>query len=110
MLGTDAAQPPCADSDGECAVCACAGRATKAIDAGAVRVFGEAARLLMPTAYAHASGRAARTLQNRSMLGLLLLSVGSLYWRTTQMRTHVWAGGAFLALLGLHLIQHRRVL
>ncbi|MDY4163476.1 MAG: hypothetical protein SOX97_07850 [Sutterella sp.] len=110
MLGTDAAEPPCTDSDGDCAVCEYAGRAAKAIDTGAVRVFGEAARLLMPAAYAHAAGRAARTLQNRSMLGLLLVSVGALYWRTTQMRTHVWAGGAFLALLGLHLIQHRRVL
>ena len=118
MMGLD--DPTAADDESATKkVCACecaakvqdaAEKAVKAVDAGAAKVFGEVARLVMPALHKHSPNRAARTLQNRSMLALLLVSVGALYWRSTQLRTHVWAGGAFLALLGLHLLQHRRVL
>ena len=42
------------------------------------------------------------------MLGALALSVGALGVRQTGL--HLWAGVAFMALLALHLQQHRRVL
>ena len=47
-------------------------------------------------------------LQNRTMLGALALSIGALGVRQTGL--HLWAGVAFMALLALHLQQHRRVL
>lgn len=67
-----------------------------------------AARTLMPETSRRNPKRAARILQNRTMLGALALSIGALGVRQTGL--HLWAGVAFMALLALHLQQHRRVL
>lgn len=74
----------------------------------AVTTFGAAARVLMPASAKRNPKRAARILQNRTMLGALALSIGALGVKQTGL--HLWAGAAFLALLALHLGQHRRVL
>ncbi len=52
--------------------------------------------------------RKRRVTQNRLMLASLLFSVGVL--ATSQTKSHVLFGGAFLALLTVHLLQHRKVL
>ena len=95
--------------------CGCAARAAdlaacaagKVEEAG-VAAFGSAARVLMPATAKRSPRRAARMLQNRTMLGALALSVGAL--GVKQAGLHLWAGAAFMALLVLHLQQHRRVL
>ena len=95
--------------------CGCVARAAdlaacaagKVEEAG-VAAFGSAARVLMPATAKRSPKRAARMLQNLTMLGALALSVGALGVR--QAGLHLWAGAAFMALLVLHLQQHRRVL
>ena len=78
------------------------------VESAGTSAFGAAARVLMPASAKHNPKRAARILQNRTMLGALALSIGALGVRQTGL--HLWAGVAFLALLALHLGQHRRVL
>lgn len=53
-------------------------------------------------------GRAKRVAQNRLMLILLALSLGSLAYGGA--RAHTLLGTGFMGLLGVHLWQHRRVL
>ncbi len=78
------------------------------IESAGVGAFGAAARTLMPEPSRSNPKRAARILQNRTMLGALVLSIGVLGVKQTGL--HLWAGVAFMALLALHLQQHRRVL
>ena len=78
------------------------------IESAGVGTFGAAARTLMPETSRRNPKRAARYLLNRTMLGALALSIGALGVRQTGL--HLWAGVAFMALLALHLQQHRRVL
>lgn len=78
------------------------------VESAGVTAFGAAARVLMPASAKRNPKRAARILQNRTMLGALALSIGALGVKQTGL--HLWAGAAFLALLALHLGQHRRVL
>lgn len=73
-----------------------------------VKAFAAAAKSLMPEAAEKNANRAARLLQNRTMLAALGLSIAALGVKSTS--AHVATGGAFLALLGVHLWQHRRVL
>ncbi len=88
--------------------CGCVARAAGKVEAAGVAAFGSAARVLMPATAKRSPKRAARMLQNRTMLGALALSVGAL--GVKQAGLHLWAGAAFMALLVLHLQQHRRVL
>ena len=85
-----------------------AGSVLGRIESAGVGTFGAAARTLMPETSRRNPKRAARILQNRTMLGALALSIGALGVRQTGL--HLWAGVAFMALLALHLQQHRRVL
>lgn len=78
------------------------------VESAGVTTFGAAARVLMPASAKRNPKRAARILQNRTMLGALALSIGALGVKQTGL--HLWAGAAFLALLALHLGQRRRVL
>ncbi len=93
----------CVARAADLAACA-AGR----VESAGVAAFGSAARVLMPATAVRSPRRAARMLQNRTMLGALALSVGAL--GVKQAGLHLWAGAAFMALLVLHLQQHRRVL
>ena len=93
------AAAPADEKETSCTACRAVERAAEA--AGSVLGRVESAGV-------GAFGAAARILQNRTMLGALALSVGALGVRQTGL--HLWAGVAFMALLALHLQQHRRVL
>ena len=73
-----------------------------------VKAFAAAAKSLMPQTAEKNVNRAARLLQNRTMLAALGISIAALGVKSTS--AHVVTGGAFLAILGVHLWQHRRVL
>lgn len=73
-----------------------------------VKIFAAAAQSLMPDAAEKNVNRAARLLQNRTMLAALGVSIVALGVKSTS--AHIVTGGAFLAILGVHLWQHRRVL
>lgn len=109
------AAAPADEKETSCTACRAVERAAEAagsvlgrIESAGVGTFGAAARTLMPETSRRNPKRAARILQNRTMLGALALSIGALGVR--QMGLHLWAGVAFMALLALHLQQHRRVL
>lgn len=109
------AAAPADEKETSCTACRAVERAAEAvgsvlgrIESAGVGTFGAAARTLMPETSRRNPKRAARILQNRTMLGALALSIGALGVRQTGL--HLWAGVAFMALLALHLQQHRRVL
>ena len=106
------AAAPADEKETSCTACRAVERAAEAAGSVLGRVesaaFGAAARTLMPETSRRNPKRAARILQNRTMLGALALSIGALGVRQTGL--HLWAGVAFMALLALHLQQHRRVL
>ena len=104
------AAAPADEKETSCTACRAVERAAEAagsvlgrIESAGVGTFGAAARTLMPE-----TSRRNPILQNRTMLGALALSIGALGVRQTGL--HLWAGVAFMALLALHLQQHRRVL
>ncbi len=78
------------------------------IEKEVVKAFATAAKTLMPQAAEKNVNRAARLLQNRTMLAALGVSIAALGVKSTS--AHIVTGGAFLAILGVHLWQHRRVL
>lgn len=105
------AAAPADEKETSCTACRAVERAAEAagsvlgrIESAGVGTFGAAARTLMPETSRRNPKRAA----NRTMLGALALSIGALGVRQTGL--HLWAGVAFMALLALHLQQHRRVL
>ena len=109
------AAAPADEKETSCMACRAVERAAEAagsvlgrVESAGVGAFGAAARTLMPETSRRNPKRAARILQNRTMLGALALSIGALGVRQTGL--HLWAGVAFMALLALHLQQHRRVL
>lgn len=109
------AAAPANEKETSCTACRAVERAAEAagsvlgrIESAGVGTFGAAARTLMPETSRRNPKRAARILQNRTMLGALALSIGALGVRQTGL--HLWAGVAFMALLALHLQQYRRVL
>lgn len=111
----DGAVAPADEKQTSCTACRAVERAAEAagsvlgrVESAGVGAFGAAARTLMPETSRRNPKRAARILQNRTMLGALALSIGALGVRQTGL--HLWAGVAFMALLALHLQQHRRVL
>lgn len=105
------AAAPADEKETSCTACRAVERAAEAAGSvlGRIESAGVgAARTLMPETSRRNPKRAARILQNRTMLGALALSIGALGVRQTGL--HLWAGVAFMALLALHLQQHRRVL
>lgn len=78
------------------------------VETTVVRGFTSAAKTLTPTMAQKNGRRAARVLQNRTMLGLFTGSIAALAVKQTGW--HVGLGAAFMALLLVHLQQHRRVL
>lgn len=78
------------------------------VESAVVRTFAGAARTLTPNMAAKNGRRAARILQNRTMLGLFTGSIAALAVKQTGW--HVGLGAVFMALLAIHLQQHRRVL
>ncbi len=94
--------------EGECSALVLANNLCSKVETAGTAFFGEAAQRVMPTLSQRNPKRAARVLQNRTMLCALALSLLALGTKSVKM--HLWAGVAFAALLGLHLEQHRRVL
>lgn len=78
------------------------------IEKEVVKAFATAAKTLMPQTAEKNVNRAARLLQNRTMLAALGVSIAALGVKSSS--AHIVTGGAFLAILGVHLWQHRRVL
>ena len=106
------AAAPADEKETSCTACRAVERAAEAagsvlgrIESAGVGTFGAAARTLMPETSRRNPERAARILQNRTMPGAHAISIG-----VRQTGLHLWAGVAFMALLALHLQQHRRVL
>lgn len=98
------AAAPADEKETSCTACRAVERAAEAvgsvlgrIESAGVGTFGAAARTLMPETSRRNPKRAARILQNRTMLGALALSIGALGVRQTGL--HLWAGVAFMALL-----------
>lgn len=91
------AAAPADEKETSCTACRAVERAAEAvgsvlgrIESAGVGTFGAAARTLMPETSRRNPKRAARILQNRTMLGALALSIGALGVRQTGL--HLWAG------------------
>lgn len=78
------------------------------IESTVVSGFASAAKTFTPKMAEKNGRRAARVLQNRTMLGLFGGSIAALAIKQTGW--HVGLGAAFMALLLIHLQQHKRVL
>ncbi len=84
------------------------GQGLTSIESTVVSGFTSAAKTFTPKMAEKNGRRAARVLQNRTMLGLFVGSVATLAIKQTGW--HIGLGAAFMALLFIHLQQHKRVL